>query len=187
VSWPPVGRQLLRLISAGAGTLSVCCAAMVAACPFLWGIQLRRRIAFIVASALLALVVPLAANAQAAAWPIQLGRIYYNSPGSDTGSNTSLNAEYFTIKNTGSTRVNVTGYTVRDRAGHTYTVGAYSLAPGQYVRVHTGKGTNTAVHKYWNRSWYVWNNNGDKAELRDAGGTLRDSCEWPGGGSYKQC
>jgi hypothetical protein len=32
---------------------------------------------------------------------IQFGLVHYDSPGSDTGRNTSVNAEYFTIKNTG--------------------------------------------------------------------------------------
>jgi hypothetical protein len=32
---------------------------------------------------------------------VKIDRVQYDSPGSDTGSNTSLNAEYVVIKNTG--------------------------------------------------------------------------------------
>jgi hypothetical protein len=54
--------------------------------------------------------------------------------------------------------------------------------------VHTGKGTNTTSHKYWGRSWYVWNNTGDKATLRRADGTWIHSCSWTSGGlGYKYC
>jgi hypothetical protein len=131
---------------------------MVAAC--LVGGFMRRRIALVLASVLAASVLPLAANAQAATNPTQFGLIYYDSPGSDDGSNASLNAEYVTIKNIGSSTVSLTGYTVSDRAGHTYTFGAMYLDAGKYVRIHTGKGTNTASHRYWGLSWYVWNNMG---------------------------
>ncbi|HZA94371.1 MAG TPA: lamin tail domain-containing protein [Gemmatimonadales bacterium] len=127
------------------------------------------------------------ASAEAAS-AIQLGKIYYNSPGSDTGSNTSLNAEWFRVKNTGTTTRSLTGWTVRDAAGHVYTFGTFSLKPGTYVTVHTGKGTNTASHRYWGRSWYVWNNTGDKATLRRADGVWIDSCSWTSGGlGYKYC
>jgi hypothetical protein len=37
----------------------------------------------------------------AAAGAIKINRIYFDSPGSDTGSNSSLNAEWIRLKNTG--------------------------------------------------------------------------------------
>jgi hypothetical protein len=177
----PTTRSICDLLSADR-----CCATLTDDISYR-GDQLQKRIAAVIASALVALAVPLASTAQAAADPIQFGLAYYNSPGSDTGSNASLNAEYVTIKNTGSSRVSLTGYTVSDRAGHTYTFGATYLGAGEYVRIHTGKGTNTASHRYWGRSWYVWNNNGDSAYVRDTFGTLRDTCYWAGGGSFKHC
>ena len=48
-----------------------------------------------------------------------------------------------TIKNTSSTTRSLTGYTVRDKANHVYKVGTFSLGGGRFVRIHTGKGTNT--------------------------------------------
>jgi hypothetical protein len=113
-----------------------------------------------------------------AAGAIQFRKIYYDSPGSDRGSNTSLNAEYVTIKNTGSTTRTLTGWTVRDPAHHVYTFPSFKLGPGESVRLHTGKGSDTSHHLYWDRGWYVWNNTGDKAVLRSSSGTLKDTCTW---------
>jgi hypothetical protein len=132
----------------------------------------------------LALILPFAATgAQAAtAGQIQFRLIYYNSPGSDTGSNSSLNAEYVTLKNTGTTSRNLTGWTVEDLAGHVYTFGNFTLRPGWKVAIHTGSGTNTSTNRYWNHGWYVWNNTGDKAKLHNAAGTWQDSCSWGSNG-----
>jgi hypothetical protein len=118
---------------------------------------------------------------------IHITKVYYNSPGSDTGSNTSLNAEYVRLKNVTSTSKRLTNWTVRDKSNHVYTFGTYYLAAGDSVYLHTGKGTNTAHHKYWQRSWYVWNNTGDTAYLKDSYGTTKDTCTWGSSGSYTYC
>nr|BFE68038.1 hypothetical protein GCM10020092_013390 [Actinoplanes digitatis] len=101
---------------------------------------------------------------------VLLSKIVYNSPGKDTGSNTSLNAEYVRLLNTTKATINLKGWTVRDAAGHVYTVTTdQRVAVGAYVYLHTGKGTNgrpDARHRYWNRTGYVWNNGGDTAYLR---------------------
>jgi hypothetical protein len=47
-------------------------------------------------------------------------RIYYNSPGTDTGSNTSLNAEWIQLHNRCSTSRSLTNAKIKDAAGHTY-------------------------------------------------------------------
>ena len=144
---------------------------------------MRFRVALLAVSVLSALAVPLLPSAQAATWPLQFGLIYYNSPGSDTGSNSSLNAEYVTIKNIGSSARSLTGYTVRDKAGHVYKFGTFTLGAGKKVRIRTGTGTNTSTDVYWGLNWYVWNNTGDKAYLRSAQFTLRDTCEWGNSGA----
>jgi hypothetical protein len=46
------------------------------------------------------------------------------------------------------------------------------------VKVRTGKGTETATNLYQGRSWYVWNNDKDTAWLRNAEGTLIDTCSY---------
>jgi hypothetical protein len=78
----------------------------------------------------LALLLSAASTAQAASVYPKFGKIQYDSPGSDTGSNAGLNAEYITIKNPHSVRLSLPGYTVHDRAGHTYTFKSnVSIAP----------------------------------------------------------
>ena len=128
-----------------------------------------------------------AAPAEAAS-PLQFGRIYYDSPGSDTRTNTSLNAEYAIVKNvTGVTRC-LTGWTVRDAAGHIYKFGTFCLGAYKSVYLHTGHGTNTASHRYWNSGNYIWNNTGDKATLVKPNGSIRDTCKWgPSPPAFKKC
>ena len=67
---------------------------------------------------------------------------------------------------------------IRDAARHTYTFGSYTLGGHGTVRVHTGRGTHTATNLYWGQGWYIWNNNGDTAYLRDRSGTLLNTCSY---------
>ena len=127
-------------------------------------------------------------SASAAQAAIQFGLIHYDSPGTDTGSNTSLNAEYVKIKNTGAAGVLLTHWTVRDLQGHVYQFGTYKLCGGCTVTLHTGHGTNTYANRYWNSSNYVWNNTGDRATLKNAAGTTKDTCSWGSSGpGYIRC
>jgi Lamin Tail Domain len=116
-----------------------------------------------------------------------ISEIRYDSPGTDRGGKTSLNAEYVVIKNTGSTTRSLTGWTVRDKAHHVYTFRRFTLKPGKSVKLHSGKGSDTSSNLYWDRGWYVWNNDGDKAILRSSSGTLKDTCTWGDGIGYKNC
>lgn len=109
---------------------------------------------------------------------VHLAEVYYNSPGSDTGSNTSLNAEWVKITNSTTRSANLTGWTLTDASRHTYTFGTYWLGAGKSVYVHTGKGTNTTTHRYQSRSWYVWNNDKDTATLRRSTGSWVDTCSY---------
>jgi hypothetical protein len=128
-----------------------------------------------------------ASPAQAAS-AIQFGRAQYDSPGSDTRTNASINAEYVQIKNLGTAAVTLTGWTVRDAANHVYKFGTYRLAGKQTLTLRTGKGTNSALVRDWGSAAYIWNNPGDKAWIKSAGGTQADYCVWtttaPG---YKNC
>ena len=113
-----------------------------------------------------------------AAYCVSIYRIYYNSPGSDTGSNTSLNGEWIQLHNKCSSSRSLTNAKIKDYVGHTYTFGTYTLGGGRYVKVHTGKGTNTSTDRYQGRSWYVWNNDKDTAYLYNGSGTLLDKCSY---------
>jgi len=44
---------------------------------------------------------------------------------------------------------------------------SFKLGAGKSVRLHTGQGTNSSTDLYWGKGWYVWNNTGDKAIIRD--------------------
>jgi hypothetical protein len=113
---------------------------------------------------------------------VQFSRIVYNSPGSDTRSNTSLNAEYVRLTNRTAKTINLRGWTIRDAAGNVYTVRTdQKVGAGSVVYLHTGKGTNgrpDSKHRYWNRTTYIWNNAGDTAYLRAPSGKSIDTCKW---------
>ncbi|MEN8655347.1 lamin tail domain-containing protein [Streptomyces sp. 21So2-11] len=109
---------------------------------------------------------------------LHLGKIQYDSPGSDRGSNASLNAEWVEIHNNTRSAIQLKGYKLKDNTGYTYTFGTYKIGAGKIVRVRSGKATNTAANRYWGRAWYVWNNTSDKARLIKPSGTQVDSCAW---------
>ncbi|MEU5529274.1 lamin tail domain-containing protein [Micromonospora chersina] len=129
-----------------------------------------------------------ATPAQAATPAVMITKVYYNSPGSDTGSNTSLNAEYVQLTNKRTTSINLKYWTLRDKSSHIYkfTTNWY-LKAGATVVIHTGKGTNTSSNLYWGSGAYIWNNSGDAAYLRNSAGTGIDSCSWGSSGSYTNC
>jgi len=92
---------------------------------------------------------PTAAPTTDAAGCVRIYEIYYDSPGTDLGSNTSLNGEWIRLRNVCSTGKSLYHWTIRDYAGHTYTFGSYTLKAYSYVKIHTGKGTNTTTDRYW--------------------------------------
>lgn len=148
-----------------------------------------RRIAAAVSAVAAALVVSMALAAPAdAAGGIRITGAQYDSPGKDTGSNTSLNDEWVRLKNTSGHRITLTGWRLHDRGvDHRYVFPSFTLAAGDTVRIHTGHGSNTKHNLYWRLGWYVWNNTGDKAYLNNANGTRIDTCTWGDGSGYTSC
>jgi hypothetical protein len=119
---------------------------------------------------------------------IRIVKIYFDSPGADTGSNSSLNDEWIRLKNTGTRARSLTKWRVHDRGrDHLYIFGTYTLGAGKTVTIHTGRGSNTARNRYWRLDNYVWNNDGDKATLKKPNGTIVDTCSYSGAGSFKVC
>jgi hypothetical protein len=134
----------------------------------------------------------IAVPAQAAPATVYIYKVYFDSPGSDSGSNSSLNAEYVVIRNGDNVSHSVSGWTVRDRADHRYTFpDGFRLGAGKQAIIHTGDGTSyttsASTHLYWGREWNVWNNAGDKVILRRGDGSLKDTCSYSGAGSKKYC
>jgi len=122
---------------------------------------------------------------------VQFSKIVYNSPGVDTRSNTSLNAEYVRLTNRTKKTINLKGWTIRDVAGSVYTIKTdQKVSAGATAYVHTGKGTNgrpDSKHRYWNRTNYVWNNSGDTAYLRSPSGKSIDTCKWTSNKGQTYC
>jgi hypothetical protein len=143
---------------------------------------MRRVIALLVLPAVLSLLAPPAMAA------IRITKIYYDSPGTDTGSNSSLNAEWIRLKNTGRRAKSLRGWKIRDASGHVYRFGRFRLRPGRAVTVHTGSGSNTAAHRYWRQDWYVWNNDEDRATLKNGSGSVVARCSYNNSSAdYKVC
>ncbi|MEV4704066.1 lamin tail domain-containing protein [Actinoplanes sp. NPDC049316] len=140
-----------------------------------------RRSVSIIAAAVVAVAGSLASGgpASAATPSLRFHGAQYDSPGSDTRSNTSLNSEWISLVNSGSRAVNLSGYTVRDKSNHVYKFGNVTIAAnGGRLWLHTGKGTNGAKDRYWGSGNYIWNNTGDTAYLRNASGKQLDTCTW---------
>lgn len=122
------------------------------------------------------------------AGPVRFTYVQYDSPGADRGSNRSLNAEWIRVKNVSRTTRSLSGWIIRDPVGHRYVFPQGSrLGPGNSVTVHTGRGTNHVGHKYWRRDWYVWNNTGDRATLKNRSGQVVDRCGWGDGDGSRPC
>jgi hypothetical protein len=112
---------------------------------------------------------------------VQFTKIQYDAPGTDSGSNGSLNTEWARLTNTTKSTVNLKGWTVRDQQKIIYTFPSYSLTAGASVILRSGKGTNSGSQRYWGRAGkvgYVWNNAGETAYLKSPAGVNIDTCKW---------
>ena len=139
----------------------------------------KRTLTAVALLAAAAFTASVAAPADAANPVLHFSAAEPNSPGSDRGGTTSLNAEWVRVTDSSRTAsYTLTGWTIRDRANHVYKFGSFTLKPGASVTLHTGKGTNTSTNRYWGQGWYVWNNTGDEAYLKNTGGTTKDTCTW---------
>ncbi|MFE5896915.1 lamin tail domain-containing protein [Streptomyces sp. NPDC056488] len=136
-----------------------------------------RTAAAAVTTAAFAGLLALPAPAQAAG-SVHLYKIYYDSPGTDSRTNASLNGEYVIVRNTTTAAVNLRGWTLTDASNHKYTFGNFTLGKGKTVTIRTGKGTNTAANLYQQRAAYVWNNDRDTATLKRSNGTRVDTCSY---------
>lgn len=141
---------------------------------------MRKTVSIIAAAAIaIGAAAAIASPAEAATPPLRFHGAQYDSPGSDNRSATSLNNEWVSLINSGSSAVNLNHYTIRDKANHVYTFGNVTIAGhGGRLWLHTGKGTNTTTNRYWGSGNYIWNNDGDTAYLRNASGKALDSCSW---------
>ncbi len=83
-----------------------------------------------------------------------------------------VTAEGVVIRNTGST-VDMTGWTLTDTQGNTFTFPEQLLFSNASVTVFTRIGQNTPVALYWGESSDIWGEPGDVATLSDADGVAQ--------------
>ncbi|MFJ2393734.1 lamin tail domain-containing protein [Streptomyces sp. NPDC087843] len=119
---------------------------------------------------------------QAAAYRsgVFIGSVQHDSPGFNDRSNRSLNREWIDVTNTSRRSVNLDGWTLSDRDGHTYTFHHYRLDGRATVRVHTGVGRDTYRDVYQDRRTSVWDWRSDTATLRNDHGRFVDDASWGG-------
>jgi hypothetical protein len=148
--------------------------------------QIMRR-----AAPLLALVVVVGVAIPALASPrgggVRIVKIVFDPPGGNNGSNSSLNKESVVIANNGTSRVILTGWTLRDRDAHVFRLPAFTLRAGGRVTIHNGQGSDNAANLFWDSDGYVWNNDGDTATLRRRNSSPVDVCAYSGSGSTATC
>ncbi|TWV30492.1 lamin tail domain-containing protein [Streptomyces misionensis] len=113
-----------------------------------------------------------------AAGGVRIHHVWFDSPGPDNRSNTSLNAEWVQIRNTGGSAVSLKGWVLKDASNHTYVFPNVKIGAGKYMKIHTGTGKDTTSDKYQGRHAYVWNNDKDTATLTKASGAKVSSCSW---------
>ncbi len=111
---------------------------------------------------------------------LEISAINYDAPGED---NLNLNGEWIEISNVGASRVDLTGWAVKDEsASNRYLFSpGFGLDPGVTVRLHTGCGEDTATLIFWcNTESAVWNNSGDTVFLLDPAGNIALSRSYSG-------
>jgi micrococcal nuclease len=102
------------------------------------------------------------------AGPLEIVQVEYDPPGDDT---LDLNQEYivFRVLATGSLH----GYSVEDESGKHFDFPDRSYQKGQTIKLHSGRGANTATDLYWGVSGSaIWNNDGDTVKVLDPQGHI---------------
>jgi competence protein ComEC len=85
----------------------------------------------------------------------------------------NLNDEYVVFRNTGSETLDLSGWTVSDEAGQTYTIpSGTTLGPDKTITLHTGSGTDSETDLYWGSGSPIWNNGGDTVRVTNSQGEV---------------
>ncbi len=99
---------------------------------------------------------------------LELAAVNADAEGDDREN---LNDEYLVFTNTGDAPLDLSGWTVRDAAGATYTFpDGVTLGPGDRLTLHTGSGTDTETDLYWGSGSPIWNNGGDTVRVTNSQG-----------------
>lgn len=134
---------------------------------------------------LLAIMAPfLQASPALAAGPIKISKIHYAQTG------TNLDTEYIVVKNTSRSAVQMKGWEIISAPSSDnqhYFFPKTSIGAGKTVTLFTGSGTDATGKRYWGAKSPRWDNDGDKAVLKNAAGTTVDTCQYAGGGTQQFC
>ncbi|MFC4498671.1 MULTISPECIES: lamin tail domain-containing protein [Streptomyces] len=145
-------------------------------------VSARRLTAVALVAAAVTGAVTLPASATSTSRPnrpqVEISAVQYDAPGRDDRSPRSLNKEWVELTNKTRDVVNLSGWTLSDDRGETYTFRHYRLAPRATVRVHTGEGRDTRTDLFQDRHREVWDNRSDTATLRNDHGRRVDEKSW---------
>ena len=100
---------------------------------------------------------------------INITSLAYNPDGSDRDN---MNGENLTFHNDGNETINLTGWIIQDRAGHSYEFLEYIVEPEVGFTIYCGNGEDNQTEVYWGSNSPIWNNDGDRMTLRDIDGYL---------------
>ncbi|MFG3019792.1 lamin tail domain-containing protein [Streptomyces sp. NPDC048254] len=109
---------------------------------------------------------------------VVISAVQHDLQGRAVFSGRALNREWVDVTNTARRDVNLSGWTLADADGHSYTFRHYRLAGHATVRVHTGQGRDTMTDLYQDRRQSVWDHGADTATLRNDHGRYVDSASW---------
>ncbi|MGY4980761.1 lamin tail domain-containing protein [Streptomyces sp. 900105755] len=109
---------------------------------------------------------------------VVISAVQHDLQGRAVFSGRALNREWVDVTNTSRRDADLSGWSLSDAAGNTYTFRHYRLAGGATVRVHTGEGRDSRTDLYQDRRFSVWNRDADTATLRNDRGRYVDSASW---------
>ncbi len=100
--------------------------------------------------------------------PLAIAEINADAEGDDREN---LNDEYLVFENTGNDPLELSGWSVQDESGKTYTFPEGTTLPaGAELTLRTGSGTDTETELYWGSNRPIWNNNGDTVIITNQNG-----------------
>jgi len=125
----------------------------------------------------------IAKNAKSCIWEksslcgecIGISYFHLNAEGNDCEN---PNDEYIIFRNSCNNECDITNWTVKDEATHTYTFPEFVLKKQESVTLYSGNGTDAGNNFYWKNHGSsgpcpaIWNNDGDTVYLRDKEGKL---------------
>ncbi|WP_276280819.1 lamin tail domain-containing protein [Halorussus caseinilyticus] len=100
------------------------------------------------------------------------------------GTFENLDEEYVAFRNAAGRTLDLTGWTVADRAGHEYAFPeGFTIDAGDVVRLRTGEGDDDESDLYWNSGAPVWNDAVDEIHVYDEEGAPVTTQSYPDLGS----